>query len=237
MVLYAFENGKTILDEGGMNSLLSLQEFQLIYEGTVVDSVIGSGVVENSLASYFYKISFTLTGATEISRIEMELDKDGEGADLVVQIRDNSENVLKEVVIPKEFIPAAKAYCSVPIGLTGLTAGATYWIMVLKSGDSTNKIDWVGETVAVSGHTCFRSSSGDTWNSATAVHFKVFSGESGELVHSMYSGGGYTIVQYSGEVVSKVYRYLPPADGPDGGIRDVITYQWVGEYLKGGMIE
>ena len=55
---------------------------------------------------------------------------------------------------------------------------------------------------------------------------RVFSGASGELKHGIYGGNGYTTVEYSGEIVSKVYRYLPPADGPDGGIRDVITYTW-----------
>jgi len=60
------------------------------------------------------------------------------------------------------------------------------------------------------------------------------SGESGELVHSIYAGTGYTTVEYSGEIISKVYRYLPPADGPTGGIRDVMTFNWSGEYIKGG---
>ena len=33
MTLYAFKAGVTVLDEATMNSLLSLQPFQLIYEG------------------------------------------------------------------------------------------------------------------------------------------------------------------------------------------------------------
>ncbi|MBC9786455.1 hypothetical protein H1S01_18525, partial [Heliobacterium chlorum] len=66
-----------------------------------------------------------------------------------------------------------------------------------------------------------------------AIHFKIFSGENGELRHGMY-GSGYTTIEYSGEMISKMYRYLPPAGTTQGGIRDVLTYTWNGEYLKRG---
>jgi hypothetical protein len=53
-------------------------------------------------------------------------------------------------------------------------------------------------------------------------------------VHSIYAETGYTTVEYSGEIISKVYRYLPPADSTDGGIREVMTLNWVGDFLKRG---
>jgi len=244
VTLHAFKNGLTILNQDNLNSLLSLQPFQLIYEGVQRDAKTGSGVTENSIANYSYCARFTLTGSTEIGRVELELDRDGDGADLVVQIRSGMNpaagvagTLLKEVVVPKEFIPTSKVYWSVPIGLSGLTSGAQYWLVVVRAGDATNKLDWIGETTQDASYPAYqRAGDSGAWTVRNALHFKVFSGESGELKHSIYAGTGYTTVEYSGEIISKVYRYLPPADGPEGGIRDIITYTWSGEYLVSGVV-
>jgi hypothetical protein len=240
--MYAFKAGTTVLDESTMNSLLSLQPFKLIYEGTQRAGKTGSGVVENSIANYSYCARFTLTGSTEIGRVELEIDRDNLGADLVVQIRSGMNpgggvdgTLLKQVVVPKEFIPDPKGYWSVPIGLTGLTSGGTYWLVVIKAGDATNKVDWIGEITQDANYPAYqRAGDSGAWVVRNALHFRVLSGESGELVHSVYAGTGYTTIKYSGEIISKVCRYLPPADGPEGGIRDVLTFSWTGEYLKGG---
>lgn len=222
--------------------MLSLQAFQLLYEGTQRAGKTGGGVVENSIADYSYCTRFTLTGSTEISRVELEVDRDGLGADLIVQIRSGMNptsgidgTLLKEVVVPKEFIPDPKAFWSVPIGLSGLTSGGQYWFVVKRAGDSTNKVDWIGETTQDANYPAYYRA-GDTgvWTATNALHFKVLSGESGELIHSIYAGTGYTTVIYAGEIISKVYRYLPPADTHEGGIRDVLTLNWSGEYIKGG---
>lgn len=242
--MYAFKAGTTVLDESTMNDLLSLQPFKLIYEGAQRAAKIGSGVVENSIANYSYCARCTLTGSTEIGRVELELDRDGLGADLIVQIRSGMNpgggvdgTLLKQVVVPKEFIPDPKAYWSVPIGLSGLTSGGQYWLVVMRNGDAVNKNDWIGETSQDSSYPAYQRAGGSgAWTVRNALHFKVFSGASGDLKHSIYAGTGYTTVEYSGEVISRVYRYLPPADGPAGGIRDIITYAWTGEYLTGGTL-
>ena len=241
MPLNAFKDGE-ILNQDRLNTVLALQPFQLIYEGTQRDAKTGSGVVEISIANYSYCTRFTLTSSTEIGRIELEVDRDGLGADLIVQIRAGMDPVsgddgilLKQVVVPKEFIPTSKTYWSVPIGLSGLTSGGQYWLVVVRNGDATNKLDWIGETGLDASYPAFYLNQG-VWEENNALHFRVFSGETGELIHSIYAGTGYTTVEYSGEIVSKVYRYLPPADGPEGGIRDVITYTWTGEYLTGGVV-
>ncbi len=230
------------MNQDNLNSLLSLQPFQLIYEGTARAAKTGSGVVENSIADYSYCTRFTLTGSTEISRVELELDRDGLGADLIVQIRSGMNpgggldgTLLKQVVVPKEFVPDPKAYWSVPIGLSGLASGGQYWLVVQRNGDAVNKVDWIGESSQDANLPAYyRAGTSGAWTVSNALHFKVLSGESGELIHSIYAGTGYTTVIYSGEIISKVYRYLPPADGPEGGIRDVLTFGWSGEYLKGG---
>ena len=244
MTLYAFKDGVTVLNEDNLNQMLSLQPFQLIYDGTQRSAKTGTGVTENNLANYSYCARFTLTDSTEIGRVELEFDRDNDGADLVVEIRSGMDpangddgTLLKQVVVPKEFISTTKAYWSVPIGLSGLTSGGQYWLAVQRNGDNTNKLDWVGEAAQDASYPAYyRAGDSGAWTANNALHFRVLSGESGELVHSIYAGTGYTTVEYSGEIISKVYRYLPPADGPNGGIRDVITYTWSGEYLKGGAL-
>jgi len=242
LALNAFKDGLTILNQDNLNSLLALQDFVLLYTGTQRNAKTGSGVVENNLANYSFCTRFTLTGSTEIGRVELEVDRDGEGADLVLEIRSgmnpaagNDGTLLKQVVVPKEFIPATKTYWSIPVGLTGLTSGGQYWLVVKRGGDATHHLDWVGETAQDASYPAYqRAGDSGAWTVRNALHFKVFSGESGELKHSIYAGTGYTTVEYDGEVISKVYRYLPPADGPDGGIRDIMTFNWNGDYLKRG---
>lgn len=248
MSLYAFKAGLSVLDEATMNSLLSLQPFQLIYEGVQRDAKTGSGVVENSIADYSYCTRFTLTGATEIGRIELEIDRDNLGADLIVQIRSGMDpaagddgTLLKQVIVPREFIPDPKAYWSVPIGLSGLTSGGQYWLVVQRAGDATNKVDWMGETTQDANYPAYYRA-GDTgaWTANNALHYRVMSGVDGDLAHSIYAETGYTTCVYEiadyVKKLSRVYRYLPPSDGAAGGIRDVITYTWSGENITKGEV-
>jgi hypothetical protein len=244
MTLNAFKDGVTVINQDNMNQLLSLQDFFLIYEGIQRDAKTGSGVTENNIANYSYCARFQLWESTTIGRVELHLDKDGAGADLVVQIRSGMTPssgadgaLLKEVVVPKEFIPTTAAYCSIPIGLSGLTPDLAYFLTVTRAGDASNKVDWIGEAAQDGSYPAYRrAGTSGAWTANNALHFRVLSGESGELVHSIYAGTGYTTILYSNETVSKVYRYLPPADGSAGGIRDVITYTWAGEYLKQGAV-
>lgn len=234
MALNAAKAGQGIT-AAGWNELLAMQDFQLIYEGTLIDSVTGSGTTENSIADYSYLAMFTLTGVTTLGRVELELDKDGSGADVVVSISDDTIlNQLIEVVIPKEFIPSPKGYISIPIGLTGLTSGGTYYIGVLMAGDATNKVDWVGEAAPSAGHTCYKVDDGLV--EINALHFRVYSGNSGELVHGIYGTNMIETYIYTGEDLTTIWRYCPPSDGAAGGIRDIITITFDGDYLTDGTV-
>lgn len=244
MALNAFKDGLTILNQDNLNSLLALQDFVLLYTGTQRDAKTGSGVVENNLANYSFCTRFTLTGSTEIGRVELEVDRDGDGADLVLEIRSgmnpaagNDGTLLKQVVVPKEFIPTTKTYWSIPVGLTGLTSGGQYWLVVKRGGDATHHLDWVGETAQDTSYPAYyRAGDSGAWTANNALHFRVYSGASGDLRHSIYAGTGYTTVEYSGEIISKVYRYLPPVDSSEGGIRDIIIFSYSERKIVGGSI-
>lgn len=246
MALYAYKNGVTIVNEDNWNQPLVSQPFKLIYAGSQRDAKAGAGVTENSIATYNYAARFTLIGATDIGRVEMELDRDGDGADLTVQIRSgltsgNDGTLIKEVVLPKEFISLTAGWVSIPFNLTGLTAGAYYWIVVIRAGDAANKIDWVGESSTDSSYPVYRrSGSTGTWTTGRpAMHFKVFSNDPAEdqddVIHRITSDTAYATYEYDGDgLIEKIYRYIPPEDGPAGGIRSILTMQMSGEYIMGG---
>lgn len=236
MTINAFKDGVTPFSEATMNPLLALQPFTVLYEGTQRDAKTGSGVLENSLASYNYCCRFTAAGTTEVARVELHLDKDGTGNDVVVQVRSGmvpgsgtDGTLLKEVRIPAEFIPTTAAYISIPIDLSGLTSGNQYWIVVLKGGDSTNHIDWVGETTSDANYPAYRRS-GDSgvWTSVYALHFAVYSGVSGMPRHVTEGENAITTVDYSSGLPSKIYQYIPPSDGPEDGVRDVLSISYSG---------
>lgn len=243
MTLHAWKDGLDIVNAEKMNSLLTLQPFRLLYEGTQRAGKTGSGVVENSIADYSYCVRFTLTGSTEIDRVELEIDRDGLGADLILQIRSGMNpasgedgTLLKQVAVPKEFIPDPKAYWSMPIGLSGLASGAQYWLVLQRNGDATNKVDWMGETAQDANYPAYqRAGTSGAWAVRNALHFRVLSGMDGNVRHGIYGSNGYTTLLFNAAGdIEKVCRYLPPADGPDGGIRDVLTYTWADGKIKGG---
>ncbi|MZP28682.1 hypothetical protein GTO91_02975 [Heliobacterium undosum] len=223
-----------------MNSLLTLQPFSLIYDGVQKDGKTGSGIAEFDCASYDHAIRFTAANTTEVARVELELARHGSGADVIIEIRSglaangNSDGTtLKRSILPKEFLPEARGYFSIPVDLTGLTAGAIYWLVILRGGNAVDHFHLHGETGLDAAYPSYRRLNPGAWEEESAVHFKMFAGESGELKHGVY-GTGYTTLEYAGEMVSRVYRYLPPIDGHAGGIRDTVSYAWVGEYLKRG---
>jgi hypothetical protein len=236
VTIHAFKDGLTILNQDNLNSLLALQPFQLIYEGTQRAGKIGGGVVENSIAEYSYCTRFTLSGSTEIGRVELEVDRDGDGADLILQIRSgmnpaagNDGTLLKQVVVPKEFIPTTKAYWSIPVGLTGLTSGGQYWLVVKRGGDATHHLDWVGETSQDTSYPAYqRAGDSGAWTVRNALHFRVYSGAGGHVLHTIEGDNAFTTLVYSGGLPSKIYQYIPPSDGPAGGVRDVLTVSYSG---------
>lgn len=241
MALYAWKNDVTTVNQANMNALISGNIPTLITEGSQRAAKTGSGVTENSLADYNYCSRFTLAGSTEIGRVELEVDRDGTGADLVVQIRAGMNpasgvdgTLLKQVLVPKKFIPDPKAYWSVPIGLSGLTSGGQYWLVVQQTGDATNHLDWIGETAQDASYPAYRRN-GDSgaWSATNALHFRVYSGVGGEYKHAIDDVGGHCTLVYDGEDIETIYDYLPAEDGSEG-IRDITTLVYSGDYILGG---
>lgn len=241
----AFLGGVSILDEATLNALLTLQPFALVYDGTQFRAKTGSGVSENSTADYHHAVRVTLTGVSEFGRLEMNLDRDGAGVDLVVEIRDSDFNpdgsndgtLLRTVIVPKEWIPDPAGWWSIPIALRGLTAGQNVWVVIPRRGDAINHIDLIGEASQDGNHPVYRrAGSSGAWSAHNAVHFRAYAGTAGEVLHGMYAGQAWTMVEFANEVPTKLYRFVPSPDGVDGGVRDVLELVFDGEHLVGGEV-
>lgn len=60
--------------------------------------------------------------------------------------------------------------------------------------------------------------------------------EMGNLLHGIYGYNAITWLIWDGDLIARAYRYLPPASGFIGGVRQIKTYQWSGEILKRGVV-
>jgi len=225
LVLYAFKNGVTVLDEVTLNALISAQPSVLIWDGTQVDAKEGSGTVNNDLSLNTYMARFKLSGQSTIGRVELELFKVGAGADLILEIRDDTFNpngsddgaLLKSIVFPAKIFNTSPTYISLPIDLSGLTPGAYYWLRVNKNGDAVNHLSWRGEAVQDTDYPVYyRETTEGAWTPGNALHFRVFANTPGTylLKHTIWGINGKTLIEYNANgTINYIWRWLPAADG------------------------
>lgn len=225
MTIWAFKNGVTTLDEATLNAIISAQPSVLLFDGAQADAKAGTGVTDNDLSLNTLIARFTLTGQTTIGRVELELTKAGVGADLTLEIRDNTFNpdgsndgvLLKSITFPAKMFPAAAAYISLPVDLSGLTAGAYYWLRANKAGDATNRNLWRGEAAQDAAYPVYyRSGATGAWTAGNALHFKVFANTAGTYVlkHGIWGTNGKTLIEYNANgTINYIWRWLPASDG------------------------
>ena len=109
--------------------------------------------------------------------------------------------------------------------------------MVQRSGDSTNKVDWIGVTGQDANYPAYyRAGDAGAWTATNALHFRVLSGAYGKALHELYGVNGYVTITYSSDVPAKQYFYIPPEDGSAGGIRNVLTLTYSSGVLTGGVL-
>ena len=226
MVLYAFKNGVTVLDEATLNALICTHPCVFIFDGTQVDAREGPGTVSNDLSLNTYMVRFKLPpGQDSIGRVELELFKVRAGADLVLEIRDDTFNpdgsndgaLLKSIAFPAKIFSTSPAYISLPIDLAGLTPGSYYWLRVNKAGDTMNHLVWRGEAYQDADYPVFyRSKATGAWTAGNALHFKVYANTPGtyQLRHGIWGINGKTLIEYNDNgTISHIWRWLPAADG------------------------
>lgn len=237
MTITAFKNGVSVLDEATLNAIISAQPSVLLFAGTQADAKTGAGVTDNDLSLNTFMARFTLVGQTTIARVELELTKAGLGADLTLEIRDNTFNpngtndgvLLKSSTYPAKIFPTAAAFISLPVDLSGLTAGAYYWLRVNKAGDATNRNLWRGEAAQDASYPVYyRSGTTGAWTAGNALHFKVFADTPGTYVlkHGIVGTNGKTLIEYNvNGTINYLWRWLPSSDG-SWMIVDKVTFTY-----------
>lgn len=243
-MLFAAESGQTVIDENLANSWMVMQEFSHVYEGTAFDGKNGAGIAEYDCAGYDHAVRFKADADASIARVVFEIIKHGQGADLILEVRDGFSpdgstlgSLLRYMVLPKEFIPTSKGYFSIPVDISDLVSGAYYWLIVKKGGDADHHFHLHGETVQDSLYPTYqRAGESGAWTAENAIHFNVYNGETGNLLHGIYGCNAITWLEWEGDLILRACRYLPPASGYSGGVRQIKTYQWSGEILKRGVV-
>lgn len=245
--MYAFKDGIDTVNSTNMNQLLSIQDFTNLFEGSWFDSYTGGVTDSAALSSYEYAVRVTTTSC-HFTRVEFEARIDGNGEDLTVSLMSSGFDpvaglegtALATFVIPKEFIGASAAYISIPINYSGLTASTYYYLKIAKAGDGTNHAHIKGSnsTSGLASQPVYQRSAGSgAWSASTGnINFHAVSGISGALYHTIYGDNGIITNSYSAGKVSRIYFYLPPSDGADGGIRQYVDITWSGAYVSYGTV-
>ena len=226
MALHAFKNGVTPFSEATMNPQLSLQDFMVWYDGQWAGGKEGSVVVENSLANYTYIARF-MNISSGFARIELELDRDGQGSDITVELRaanfnpdcSNDGTLLYSILIPAHFIPETRAYVSSPFPELGYME--YYWLRVNRAVSSANKIDCVCETSQDANYPCYRrAGTSGAWTATNAPHLRLFNSVfTGNVRNYKYCTYELGLIVFASVLPSRLCTYLPPSDCPAGGIR------------------
>lgn len=244
MTLTAFRGNVSVVDQATMNSLLKLDNFIAIYDGTGRDSFTGSGVYEFNGASYNHAIYFTAND-DELGRVELELVKYGEGADVVIEVRsglniDGSTDgtLLKSVTLPKEFLPGTYSYVSIPIGIGGLSPSGKYWIVIKQNGDSTNHFRLVGEASQNASYPCYqRAGTSGGWTQCNSIHFKTYSGQgTNRIKHIKFTSGYITIFHTNTGLLNEVWTYLEDVEGTPTIADKMQLSRYDNETIKEGVL-
>jgi hypothetical protein len=180
MPLYGIKAGVTVLDEGTLNAFISPHASSFIYDGSRFDFAGSPVTTEYPLSDRSVAIRFTTDATGSIGRLWIDLRKYGSGADLTIEIRDNSYNqngsndgvLIKTIKWPKQLIYNGGQ--NIPIDLTGLSANTFYWLVFKQAGDATNHIRLTGVTWQDANHPCYyRNSSVGTWSPHNCVQFEL----------------------------------------------------------------
>ncbi|MBA3875564.1 MAG: hypothetical protein C0498_01285 [Anaerolinea sp.] len=198
----AVAGGQAAADQ--LNQLLGTHPTQLVYEGSAVatGNTVAQASQYGSNGQYLAQ-PFVLATGTAVDRVRLWVADAGAGADVTVSLRANnagnpSAASLASIVLPTEFVSGTARWVDLPLRASGLTNGATYWIVTTAAGDATNRALFGASGAAAP--VLKTSTNGTTWGAtATQLLHRVFAGATGLLVAaSEDSGARWTELTYDG---------------------------------------
>lgn len=174
-----------------------MHALQACYDGTslVANTAAATGNQTNN--ALWLSQSFVLpSGNTETDRVELNLQNNGTGADTVISLRADSSGSpattdIVAITLPLEFLTTTARTVSVPLYATGLTASATYWIVVSGAGGAANNVRWNTNGGAPSpGGGAFKTSTtgAGSWSAvaSTGGIMQVYAGTAGGVRNTIY---------------------------------------------------
>jgi hypothetical protein len=196
---------------GDITQFLGTHGCALLYQGVsqvsyllATASVFGTNT--GAAAQWLAQPFTTAAAQATITRVELNLWKQGTGADVTMEIRtDNagvpSNTVLFSIVIPADFDQSGVV--SIPVNLTGLTALTKYHIVIDGTADTANYLLPAYSTTSVNAG--LKSASGTAaWTSiGFTFYFNVFSGVNGVLRNTYEDAGArWTTIDYTNSVAA-----------------------------------
>ena len=167
-----------------------------IYQGTfnVTGAASSSGTLNTntgSAAQYIDQPFTTAVGQTTVTRIEMNFQANGTGADTTIGIyADSGGNptgtALAQINFPSDFEPGSNTTISVPINVSGLTASTLYHIVIAGTASTSNFLKLQDGTTSGSAAQTSPTGVGGTWTTAgKTLLFTVYAGVNGVIRHTM----------------------------------------------------
>jgi len=247
MSINAYRDGQ-VISADSMNQILQMQDFIILREGSLLRN--SSPTVGAYLRSdqFSYVMPFQIA-STRLDRVNLDVYRTGIPGDLKVQIRRGMNSpptatgtVIAERVIPWEWVPDtrdASWWLSIPLGIrTGITSNEQLFLCLDRVGTSAAYFNFAGFTAFNSSFPTYQAAiqlgQTGTWAQARQIRHQFLAGDTGMVRGSIIGGNGISQIDYGANGVSHVREYLPPADDPSGGIRSVLTVDYISGIMTGG---
>lgn len=251
---HALAQGGT-LSSSDLNQFLGDHPASFLYFGVSKVSYIVAGSANantntGAAAQWLAQPFTTAGGQTTITRIELNLQAVGTGADTTLELRtDNagvpSNTVLWSCVIPADFQGAA-AYISIPCNVSGLSAATKYHIVLDGTASTSNICRWNSAVTSVNAGLVSASGSAG-WSSAGKTFlFNVYNGTNSVVRHIIEDGttsttGGVTQTNgapakwsgYDWTVAATANALLTTVREYCGALRSVRTLSYTSGVLTG----
>jgi hypothetical protein len=199
---------------GQINQFLGTHVNQYLYAGVSLaqQATAGSGSAVSN-GQYTAQTFVMPAGKTVIGYVQLQLAVTGTPAPLQVSLyADLGGNptgaALASTLVPREFLTGTAAVQTVPLPVTGLTAGATYHLVTAPVGDASNHYS-LSKSNQTSGSQL--SSDGITWTGQTyGLMFWIFDQTvgGGQVVATYEDGGArWSSLTYTGALMTHLEEY------------------------------
>lgn len=198
---------------GQVNQFLAAHAVTYVYTGVKTAAQTTAGAGGFTTATHWIAQSFaTASGQTTIGWVSLALDLTGTPAPTTVSIQANSASApsgtaLVSSVLPKEFVTGSFAQVNIMLPVTGLTASATYWIVVNQAGDASDYFSWEYSN-QTSG--CSLSTNGTSWTAQSqGLLYQVYDQTAAGPLTGTWedSGARWTGLSYTSGLVTGLTEY------------------------------